>query len=148
LLLSKTLRVENQAYKPRTKGVPVKNTESDTGRTVYVNPETLENDPGQFQKIQPDHAGDPRWRGKPKPPKRPARPQKPEVPRDPPPAPVRPQDPKKLVKPAKPVVEVKDVPKMKVPEPSPQRRWKKLKKFTPLVASESVVLRFLAERDE
>lgn len=133
------------AYKDRgtnPKLVPVKN--KDTDRTVYVNPKTLEKNPGEFQKILPDHAGDPRWRGKAKPPARPARPKKPEVPRDPPPAPVHPEDPKKRVKPTKPVVEVKDVPKMKVPEPSPQRRWKRLKKFNPLVASETVVRRFLA----
>jgi hypothetical protein len=139
--------MEEHQAKKRTKGVPVTN--RDTGRTVYVLPETLQKDPDRFQKVPPDHAGDPRWRGKPKPSARPRRPDKPEVPRDPPPAPIRPEIPKKRVKQTKPVVEVPDVPEMKVPEPSPQRKWKKLKKFTPLVASsEAVVRRFLASLDD
>lgn len=126
--------------KPRTKGVPVVN--KDTGRTVYVLPETLKNDPDKFQKVRPDQAGDPRWRGKPKPPERPRRPERPEVPREPPTAPIRPEIRKKPVKRMKPVEEVTEVPEMKVPTPSPPRRWKKLKKYQ--ASSETVVRRFLA----
>lgn len=120
--------------KSRTPGVPVKN--KDTGRTVYVLPETLKEDAGRFQKVPPNQVGDPRWRGKPKPPARPRKPEKPEVPRDAPPAPIRPALKEKPVKRMKPVTEVPEVSPMKVPEPSPPRRWKKLKRFQ---ASESVV---------
>lgn len=129
--------------KPRTKGVPVTN--KDTGRTVYVLPETLKKDPGKFEKVPEEKAGDPRWRGKPKPPKRPRKPEKPEVPREPPPAPIQPELRKKPVKPMKPVTEVPDVEEMKVPEPSPKRRWKKLKKYK----NAAIVLqRFLALLDD
>ena len=135
--------MEREARKPRTKGVPVTN--EDTGRTVYVLPETLKDHPDKFKKVDPDKAGDPRWRGKPKPPERPRRPDKPEVPRESPPAPIRPEIRKKVVKRMKPVVEVPEVEEMKVPVPSPPRRWKKLKKYQ---ASENVVRRWLALLDD
>lgn len=135
------LRVlERWAYSPRTKSVPVTN--KDTGRTVYVLPETLKKHPGKFKAVPPEKSGDPRWRGKPKPPKKPRKPNKPEVPRDPPPAPIRPERPTKRVKPMKPVTDVPEVTPMKVPEPSPPRRWKKLKKYL----SANVVDRFLASQ--
>jgi len=134
-----TKLAQDRWAKARTKGIPVKN--KDTDRTVYVLPETLKEHPGRFQKVPPDKAGDPRWRGKPKPPARPRKPEKPEVPRDPPPAPIRPPIKKKPVKLMKPVTEVPEVSPMKVPEPSPPRRWKKLKR---LQASEAVVERYLA----
>lgn len=130
--------------KARSKGVPVRN--KDTGRTVYVLPETLKTDPGRFQKVPPDQAGDPRWRGKPKPPARPRKPDKPEVPREPPPAPIRPVFKKKTVKRMKPVTEVPEVNPMKVPEPSPPRRWKKLKQRR-FEAAQAVVERYLASLD-
>lgn len=121
------LRVFERWAKERTKGVPVTN--KDTGRTVYVLPETLKKNPDKFKKLDPDDAGDPRWRGKPKPPRKPRKPDKPEVPREPPPAPIRPEQKTKKVKPMKPVTEVPEVDPTKVPVPSPPRRWKKLKKF-------------------
>lgn len=124
--------------KPRTKGVPVTN--KDTGRTVYILPDTLKKNPDKFEKVPEDKAGDPRWRGKPQPPARPRKPEKPEVPREAPPAPIRPELHKKPVKRMKPVTEVPEVDEMKVPEPSPPRRWKKLKKY---LASEQVVERWL-----
>lgn len=132
-----------QAYKKRTKGVPVKN--KDTGRTVYVLPETLKENPSDFGKVPKDRAGDPRWRGKAKPPRRPRKPDKPEVPRKSPPAPIHPQDEKKPFKLTEPVVEVPEVKPMKVPEPSPKRRWKKLKKFSPVVtaSARAVLWRYL-----
>lgn len=117
------------AAKIRDKAIPVKNKE--TGRTVYVLPETLKKDPDKFKKIPPDKAGDPRWRGKPKPPKRPQKPDKPDVPRDAPPAPIKPQIPARRVKPTQQVTDVPDVAPMKIPKPSPKRRWKKPKKFSP-----------------
>lgn len=139
--------MEKRQAKKRTKGIPVTN--QDTGRTVYVLPETLQKDPDKFQKVPPDESGDPRWRGKPKPPARPRRPEKPEVPRDPPPAPIHPETPQKRIKLTKPVVEVPDVQEMKVPEPSPPRRWKRLKKYNPMVANSATVLRrFLALLDD
>ena len=128
------------AYKKRTKGVPVKN--KDTGRTVYVLPETLKEHPSDFSKVRKERVGDPRWRGKAKPPTRPRKPEKPEVPREPPQAPIKPQDEKKPFTLTEPVPEVPKVKRMKVPEPSPKRRWKKLKKFSPVVtASARAVLR-------
>lgn len=138
---------ERQAYKERTKGVPVKN--KDTGRTVYVLPETLKKHPGRFQKLPEDHVGDPRWRSKPKPPRRPEKPEKPDVPRESPPAPIRPQIQKKPSDRMKPVVEVPDVDAVKVPVPSPPRRWKTLKKFSPVVtaSAESVLRRYLEALD-
>jgi len=131
-----------QAYKPRTKGVPVRN--KDTGRAVYVLRETLEKDHEKFQPLREDEVGDPRWRGKSKPPRRPRKPEKPEVPRESPPAPIHPQIPKKVKRQTEQVTEVPDVKPMKIPEPSPQRRWKRLKKYTPITASaESVLRRYL-----
>jgi hypothetical protein len=115
-------------YKERgqsPKLVPVVNTE--TGRIVYVLPETLNDSPDKFQKAPNDQVGDPRYRGKPKPPRKPRLPERPEVPRDPPPAPVKPRTRAKPAKPTKPVKEVKEAPKMKVPEPSKPRRWKRVK---------------------
>ena len=132
-----------QAYKQRTEGVPVRNKE--TGRTVYVLPDTLKKHPERFQKVPDYEVGDPRWRGKPEPARRPQLPEKPEVPRDSPPAPIRPQIQKKPSKRMKPVVEVPEVKPMKVPEPSPPRRWKTPKKFLPTVTAnaESVLRRYL-----
>jgi len=136
-----------QAYKKRTKGVPVKN--KDTGRTVYVLPETLKEHPSDFSKVPKERAGDPRWRGKPKPPRRPRKPEKPEVPRESPPAPIHPQDEKKPFTRMDPVVDVPEVKPMKVPKPSPPRRWKKLKKFQPVVtaSAKAVLKRYLAALD-
>lgn len=131
-----------RAYKPRTKGVPVRN--KDTGRAVYVLPETLKEDREKFQPLREDEVGDPRWRGQAKPPRRPRKPEKPEVPRESPPAPIRPQTLKKVKRQTEPVTEVPDVKPMKVPEPSPPRRWKQLLKYKPLTASaESVLRRYL-----
>jgi hypothetical protein len=130
---------EREAKKQRTKGVPVTN--KDTGRTVYVLPDTLKDHPDKFEKVPEDKAGDPRWRGKPKPPERPRLPDKPEVPRESPPAPIRPEIRKKQVKRMKPVVDVPEVQEMKVPVPSPPRRWKKLKRYQ---QASSVLQRFLA----
>lgn len=129
------------ARKPRTQGIPVVNKE--TGRTVYVLPETLKAKPDLFKKIPPEKAGDPRWRGKPKPPRKPAKPDKPEIPREPPPSPLRPRMRKKPVDEAKPVKDVKPVKKVKVPVPSPPRRWKKLKRLQPKTAAERVLVRYL-----
>lgn len=124
------------------KEIPVENTE--TGRTVYVLPETLAKNPGKFKKLRPDQAGDPRWRGKAKPPRRPKKPHRPEIPRDTPPAPVRPPIPPKRVKLPKPVKPVPLLKPPKVPEPSPPRRWKKVKRF--LASAEVVVERYRRER--
>lgn len=121
--------------------VPVTN--KDTGRTVYVLPETLKDHPDKFKEVPEDKSGDPRWRGKPKPPARPRKPEKPEVPRESPPAPIQPELRKKQVKRMKPVTEVPDVDEMKVPVPSPPRRWKKLKKYKN-ASAEVVLERFLA----
>ncbi len=128
-------------YKKRDKGVPATNKE--TGRTVRVLPETLKEHPDEFQGLPEEKAGDPRWRGKPKPPREPRRPDKPKVPRESPPAPIRPQlEPKPATR-MKPVNEVDEVEPMKEPEPSPKRRWKQPKKFKPTAAARSVLRRYL-----
>lgn len=134
--------MDDRIAKKRTKGVPVTNT--DTGRTVYVLPETLKKHPDKFKVVPDDHAGDPRWRGKPKPPRKPKKPEKPEVPRESPPAPIKPRAPKKEKTETKPVTPATPAKPVKVTEPSPQRRWKKLKRLQPKVAAERVALRFLA----
>jgi hypothetical protein len=134
-----------QAYKPRTKGVPVRN--KDTGRTVYILKETLKQHPERFEKEREDKVGDPRWRGKPKPPRKPEKPKKPEIPRESPPAPIRPQIRRKRVKRMKPVTEVPEVKPTKVPTPSPPRRWKQLKRYKPTASAESVLRRYLEALD-
>lgn len=103
--------------------IPVKN--KDTGRTVYVLPETMKKEPGRFEKMQPNDSGDPRYRGKPKPPRSPRKPRRPRLPVDPPPAPIKPELPPKEPEPAKPVKPVLPVKPPKVPEPSPHRKWTK-----------------------
>jgi hypothetical protein len=113
--------------------IPVKN--KDTGRTVYVLPETLKDEPDRFKKLSPNQ--DPR--PDPQRARKPRKPRRPRVPRDPPPAPVKPPvppKPPKLPKLPKPVPPL-DPPK--VPEPSPHRKYKKLKDF-----QARVVARFLA----
>lgn len=125
--------------KKRTKGVPVRN--RDTGRTVYVLPETLQKDTGRFERVPPDTVGDPRWRGKPKPPAKPVKPAKPEVPRDPPPAPIRPLIKKRRVKLVERVPEIPEVEPPKVPVPSKPHRWKKVKQLQ--ASAEAIVDRYL-----
>lgn len=129
------------AYKPRTKGEPVQN--KDTGRTVYVNPETLDKRKQDFQDVNPADVGDPRWRGKAKPAKKPRKPDPPEIPRDPPPAPVHPSLAKRPEKESKPVTQAPKVKEVKHPDPSPKRKWKRLKDHTTPKAA-AVVQRFLA----
>jgi hypothetical protein len=119
--------------------IPVKNRE--TGRTVYVLPETLKEEPDRFQKLRPSEVGDPRWRGKPKPPRRPRKPERAEIPVDPPPAPIRPPVPPKPPKPPKPVSPVPMLKLPKVPEPSPFREWRTEKRFQ--ASAESVVQKYL-----
>ena len=99
----------------KSKEIPVKNKE--TGRTVYVLPETLKKEPESFQKLQPNKVGDPRWRGKSKPPKRPRKPERAEIPREPPPAPIRPPILPKPPKPPKPVEPVPPLKPAKIPAP-------------------------------
>lgn len=120
--------------------IPVKNKE--TGRTVYVLPETLKNEPDRFQKLRPDKVGDPRWRGKSKPPRRPMKPQRAEIPRDPPPAPIKPPIPLKLPKLPKTVKPVPMLKPPKVPTVSPFRRWRTEKRYK--TSSEAVVRKYLA----
>lgn len=132
----------HEAYKKRDQSVPALNKE--TGRTVYVLPETIKQHPDKFQAIPEYKAGDPRYRGKPKPPRVPHKPKKPEVPREPPPTRIRPEVPRKRVKPTNPVKKVKPVKEMKIPRPSPKRKWKELKKFSPTkVASNQLALTVL-----
>lgn len=124
----------------KTKEVPVKN--KDTGRTVYVLPETLKKDPGRFEKVRPETVGDPRWRGKAKPPKRPRKPERPEIPRDPLPAPIHPPILPKRVKPPKPVKPVPLLKPPKVPKPSEPLRWTREKRYL----AASVAQRFLDDQ--
>jgi len=135
---------DHEAYSKRDKSVPAVN--QDTGRTVYVLPDTIKKNPEKFKALPPDKAGDPRWRGKPKPPKLPRKPEKPEVPREPPPTRIRPEIQRKKVKPTNPVKKVKPVKEMKVPEPSPKRKWKKLKKFSPTKVASEGLARTVLER--
>jgi hypothetical protein len=104
--------------------VPAKN--RDTGRIVWVLPETLRDNPGKFQKPRPDE--DPTNEG-PKPPAKPAKPRRPRIPLDPPPAPIKPPEPPEVPEPPKipSVPEPADPPK--VPKPSPHRKWKIKKKY-------------------
>lgn len=142
IILSAGKGVEpKRGYKKRDDGVPAVN--KDTGRTVRVLPETLQENGDRFEPLPENKAGDPRWRGKPKPPREPARPDKPDVPREPPPAPVRPEREEKPVKPMKEPNEVEPVKPMKEPRPSPPRRWKAPKKRAPTAAAESVLRRYL-----
>lgn len=101
--------------------VPVKN--KDTGRTVYVLPETLQEESERFETIPPNEAGDPRYRGKPKPPRRPRKPERSRIPIDPPPAPIKPPLREKGPTPVKTVEPVPLLKNPKVPEPSPHRKW-------------------------
>jgi hypothetical protein len=106
--------------------IPVKN--KDTGRIVYVLPETLEKRPGDFQtNPRRDELSNPLLKGKPSKPARPKKPHKPEIPRDAPPAPARPPIPIKRIKPIPPVKPVPELKVPKVPIPPPFRKWKKLK---------------------
>lgn len=135
---------ERHGYKKRDQGVPAENQE--TGRTVRVLPETLKDEPGKFRPVQDDEVGDPRWRGKSKPSRPARRPDRPDVPRESPPAPVHPPDPKRPSKQTPPVNPVTVVPEMKEPEPSPPRRWKRLKKYEPTMtaSARSVLNRFIS----
>jgi hypothetical protein len=113
--------------------IPVKN--KDTGRVVYVLPETLRDQPQDFEKLSPNE--DPRKR--PERAERPDKPRRPRIPRDPPPAPVKPPRPPKPPKVPKPPKPVPTLDPPKVPEPSPFRKWKKLKEY-----KAHIVARFLA----
>jgi len=122
-----------------SKEIPVKN--KDTGRTVYVLPETLKKDPDKFERLDPNER--PPGKAKPRSPRRPRKPERPEVPRDAPPAPVKPPVSPKKVKPVQPVKPVPPLDLPKVPEPSPHRKWKKLKRYQ--ASSQTVVERFNSE---
>ena len=135
------------AYKRPTNMVPVENQDSE--RIVYVLPETLKEQPGEYKKIpesqldtngQPSH---PRHPGQPELPRKPKKPHKPEIPRDPPPAPIHPPIPPKTVLPPKRPKPVKRVKPVKVPEPSPRPKWEKRKRFLHPTAAERVAARFL-----
>lgn len=115
--------------------IPVKN--KDTGRVVYVLPETLRAEPDRFQKLRPRK--DPRKR--PDRADKPRKPHRPRLPRDAPPAPVKPPvppKPPKLPKLPKPVPPLKPP---KIPGPSPFRKWKKPKHL-----QARVVERFVSTR--
>lgn len=98
--------------------VPVRNRE--TGRIVYVTPETLQEDASRFQKVSPNELKPEHLRDRPTQPQKPRKPRKPHKPRDPIPIPKpypKPPLPPKLPKPVKPVKRVKPVPVLEPPEP-------------------------------
>lgn len=130
-------------YKRPDNMVPVKN--KDTDRTVYVLPETIQEEGGLYQKIPEsklDTTGQPApllHPGQPHLPAKPKKPHKPEIPRDPPPAPIHPPVPRKHLLPPKRPKPVKPVSPPKVPEPSKPHRWKRVKQD--LYASDPLALR-------
>jgi len=125
--------------------VPV--VKQDTGNIVYVLPETLKKEPGKYKRVpdsQLDSEDTPaprRHPGQPRLPKKPKKPHKPEILRDPPPARIHPPIPPKAPLPAKRPRPVKPVKAPKVPEPSPQREFKKVKRY--LAAGDSMLTRVL-----
>ena len=136
------------AYKKRGPGlVPVKNQETD--RTVYVKPETLKDESGQFRKVpesQLDTTGKPshpRHPGQPKLPAKPRKPHKPDISRDPPPAPIHPPVPPEPVLPPKKPKPVKPVPAPKVPGPDSPNEYKRVWKYMRPTAAHRVLERFL-----
>ncbi len=114
-------RVVTRYLEARSKDlVPARNKE--TGRLVYVLPETLKQDSSRFERVSPDEIKPEGFEHRPRPPKQPAKPDKPHVPRDP--LPMRPRYPKppqpvKLPKPPRLRKPVKPVP---VPEPPRPRK--------------------------
>lgn len=113
--------------------VPVEDKE--TERTVYVLPETLQEEGGKYEKIPPSQLnteGQPapeRRPGQPHLPRKPKKPHRPDITRDPPPAPVHPPiPPKERLPPKKP----KPVPPLKppkVPKPSEPQRWEREERY-------------------
>lgn len=98
--------------------VPAKN--RDTGRIVWILPETQKKNPGKFQK--PDYSEDPTKKKEPSG-RRDRGPERARIPVDPPPAPKKPPEPPKLPvapTPPKPVPQLKPP---KVPESSPHRKY-------------------------
>ena len=122
----------------RDNTVPALN--KDTGRVVWVLPETLKDHPERFQRVPKEQAGDPRYRHKPPPPSKPRRPRPPRDPKLVPDAPVavRPR-----VKPVKPVKPVPSVPKVKPVQPALPPTQRKVKKPKRLMQAARVVSRWL-----
>lgn len=105
-------------YLEATNEVPVRN--KDTGRIVYVTPETLREDGSRFESVSHDDLKPEHQRGKPTPPRKPKKPKRPHKPRDPIPIPkpyAKPPLPPKIPKPVKRVPLVKPVPVVEPPRP-------------------------------
>lgn len=105
-------------YLEAVQEIPVRNKE--TGRIVYVLPETLRDEPSRFQRISPAELELDERQGRPAQPEKPRKPRKPHKPRDPIPIPPpypKPPLPPKLPKPPKRVKPVKPVPVPVPPEP-------------------------------
>lgn len=103
--------------------VPVRN--KDTGRLVYVLPETMQEESSRFERATREDLQPEGYKHRPTPPKQPPKPDKPHVPRDPIPVPPKypkPPQPVKLPKPPKLRGPVKPVP---VPEPPKPRKYPK-----------------------
>lgn len=105
-------------YLEAAEKTPVRN--KDTGRIVYVTPETLREDGSRFEPASHDDLKPEHLRGKPTPPKKPHKPRKPHRPKDPIPVPkpyVKPPLPPKIPKPVKPVRPVQPVKVLEPPRP-------------------------------
>jgi hypothetical protein len=104
--------------KPRQKEIPVRN--RDTGRIVYVVPETLKEETTRFETVTQDDLKPPASRHKPtqaRKPRKPDRPHRPEAPIPVPKPYLKPPQPPKPAKTPKPVKPLKPIEPMKVPEP-------------------------------
>lgn len=133
----------------KAKEIPVRNKE--TGRIVYVLPETLKERPGDFEKVPLDKVDPPHLEGKPDQADKPRKPSRPYVPRDPLPRPEKLPKPKKPKKPIKPPKLVKPVKPVPVPRP-PKKPYRPLppgrkRQRDPKEAALNVVRRFLLRQD-
>lgn len=114
IVVARFLSAKGQG-KAKTKEIPVRN--RDTGRIVYVVPETMKEDSSRFETVSPEDLKPPSHRHKPTPARRPQKPRKPHIEHEPIPVPVPYQhapDPPKPAKTPKPVQRVKPI---KIPEP-------------------------------
>jgi hypothetical protein len=151
-LTERVVRRFLEAYKRPDNMVPVWNTEKE--RTVYVLPETLKEEGGKYEKLDPDDTnsqGKPtylRHPGQPQLPRKPKKPRKAPIERKPIPAPPHPPlhpSERKNLPPRKPTP-VKPVKPPKVPEPPKHQDFKKVKRYLKAddELSASVVQKFLA----
>lgn len=116
-IIARYLAAKGQG-KAKEKEILVRN--KDTGRIVYVVPETLQEEPGRFEFVSPEDLEPPSHRHKPEQARKPKKPRKPHHQHDPIPVPkpyLRPPQPVKPAKLPKPVKPVKPIKILEPPEP-------------------------------